>query len=118
MSRLPWAKIVLSLWTASLVGHGGLAAADSPGTAKQASGYLDVGGSRTYYETRGSGPAIVLLHDGLLHAVTWDEVWEPLAARHQVIRYDRRGYGRSELPTSSYSPTEDLRKLLQRCERK
>jgi pimeloyl-ACP methyl ester carboxylesterase len=29
-----------------------------------------------------------------------------------VIRYDRRGYGRSELPTRSYSPTEDLRKLL------
>jgi pimeloyl-ACP methyl ester carboxylesterase len=29
-----------------------------------------------------------------------------------VIRYDRRGYGRSELPTKSYSSTEDLRKLL------
>jgi hypothetical protein len=93
--------------------HGVLATeVDSPGTDKQASSYLDVGGSKIYYETRGSGPAIVLLHDGLLSAVTWDDVWEPLAARHQVIRYDRRGYGRSELPTSSYSPTEDLQKLL------
>lgn len=103
----------MSLCAAGLLRHGVLAAeADSSGTDKQASGYLDVGGSTIYYETRGSGPAIVLLHDGLLHAVTWDEVWEPLAVRHQVIRYDRRGYGRSELPTKSYSPTEDLRKLL------
>jgi pimeloyl-ACP methyl ester carboxylesterase len=29
-----------------------------------------------------------------------------------VIRYDRRGYGRSELPARSDSSTEDLRKLL------
>ena len=79
---------------------------------KQASGYLDVGGSKIYYETRGSGAPIVLLHDGLLHAVTWDEVWQPLATRHEVIRYDRRGYGRSELPTKPYSSTEDLWKLL------
>jgi pimeloyl-ACP methyl ester carboxylesterase len=112
MSRWPWANAVLSLCAARLLGHGVLAAADSPGAIKQASDYLDVGGSRIYYETRGSGLAIVLLHDGLLSAVTWDEVWEPVAARHQAIRYDRRGYGRSELPTSSYSPTEDLRKLL------
>jgi 3-oxoadipate enol-lactonase len=113
MSRCPWANVVLSVCAAGLLGHGVLAAeGDSPGTAKQTSGYLDVGGSKIYYETRGAGPAIVLLHDGLLPAAVWDDVWEPLAARHQVIRYDRRGYGRSELPTRSYSPTEDLQKLL------
>jgi 3-oxoadipate enol-lactonase len=105
--------VVLSLCLATLLGDGVLAAeTDSSGTSKQTSAYLDVDGSKIYYETRGPGPAIVLLHDGLLSSVTWDEVWEPLAARHQVIRYDRRGYGRSELPTRSYSSTEDLRKLL------
>src|SRR5437764_9093156 len=107
------AKVALSLCAASVLGCGVLAAeAASPGLDKQVSGYLDVGGSRIYYETRGSGPAIILLHDGLLHAVTWDDVWEPLATRHQVIRYDRRGYGRSDLPIRSYSSAEDLRKLL------
>jgi 3-oxoadipate enol-lactonase len=112
MFRFQWRNVILSL-AAGLLGHGVLAAeSDSPGTDKQTSGYLDVGGSKIYYETPGSGPAIVLLHDGLLPSVVWDDVWEPLAARHQVIRYDRRGYGRSELPTSSYSPTEDLQKLL------
>ena len=111
--RFPRARVALLLCAASLPGHLVLATeANSPGPDKQTSGYLEVGGSRIYYETRGLGPAIVLLHDGLLHAVTWDEVWQPLAARHEVIRYDRRGYGRSELPTGSYSPTKDLWKLL------
>ncbi len=79
---------------------------------KQSSGYLDVSGSKLYYEECGSGPAIVLLHDGLLHAVSWDGVWQPLAAKYHVIRYDRRGYGRSGPAASSFSPTEDLLKLL------
>jgi len=113
VSRFPLAGIVLPLCAASLLCHGVLAAeTDTSGAEKQASGYLDVGDSKIYYESRGSGPAIVLLHDGLLSAVTWDEVWTPLASRNQVIRYDRRGYGRSELPTKSYSSTEDLRKLM------
>src|SRR6266404_9752599 len=111
--RFPWAKVALALGAASFLGHVASAAeSDKLGPDKQASGYLDVGGSKIYYETRGSGPAIVLLHDGLLSSVTWDEVWEPLATKHKVIRYDRRGYGRSELPSSSYSSVEDLRELL------
>jgi 3-oxoadipate enol-lactonase len=109
----PRANVVLSLCAATLSHHGVFAGeAERQDTDKQTSGYLDVGGSKIYYETRGSGPAIVFLHDGLLSAVTWDEVWEPLASKHQVIRYDRRGYGRSELPTKPYSSTEDLQKLL------
>ena len=81
-------------------------------TEKEASGHLDVGGAKIYYEERGAGGAIVLLHDGLLHSVSWDEVWQPLADKYHVIRYDRRGYGRSEPATASFSPTEDLAKLL------
>jgi pimeloyl-ACP methyl ester carboxylesterase len=50
----------------------------------------DVSGSTIYYEKRGVGSAIVLLHDGLLSSPTWDGVWQALAKRHQVIRYDRR----------------------------
>src|SRR4029077_13537327 len=29
-----------------------------------------------------------------------------------VVRYDRRGYGRSDLPKAQFSPVEDLQKLL------
>ena len=101
-------RFAISLLYTVFIGFGTLAI----GAGKEASGNLDVGGSKIYYETRGSGPAIVLLHDGLLSSVTWDEVWQQLTSKYEVIRYDRRGYGRSELPTGSYSSTEDLLKLL------
>ena len=91
--------------------NGAVLAEESPCAGKQASGYLEAG-SKIYYEEGGSGAALVLLHDGLLSSVTWDEVWQPLATKYHVIRYDRRGYGHSELPTSPYSSTEDLVKLL------
>lgn len=103
-------KISWALWAA--LATAGAAEASYAEAGSQASGYLDVAGSRIYYETRGSGLGIVLLHDGLLPSTTWDEIWNSLARKHQVIRYDRRGYGRSELPTKAYSSTEDLRKLL------
>src|SRR5437764_1432232 len=113
ISKIRGRKIALSLCVASVLGHAVSAAeTDKPGPDKQTSGYLDVGGCKIYYETRGSGAAIVLLHDGLLSSVTWDDIWQTLATKHRVIRYDRRGYGRSELQTESYSSTEDLRKLL------
>jgi 3-oxoadipate enol-lactonase len=81
--------------------------------AKTATGHLEVPGSKLYYEECGSGPtAVVLLHDGLLHSVTWDGVWKPLCAKYHTVRYDRRGYGRSDAPKSPFAPTEDLDALL------
>jgi pimeloyl-ACP methyl ester carboxylesterase len=101
----------LAVLAAALLG-GATVGLDNADADKQTSGYLDVGGSKIYYEARGSEPAIILLHDGLLPSVTWDDVWQRLATKDEVIRYDRRGYGRSELPNKSYSSTEDLMKLM------
>jgi 3-oxoadipate enol-lactonase len=80
---------------------------------KTVSGHLEVSGSKIYYEECGSGPAaLVLLHDGLLHSVTWDLLWKPLCAKYHTVRYDRRGYGRSEAAKAPFAPTEDLYALL------
>src|SRR5215470_14370872 len=68
-------------------------------------GNLDVGGAKIYYEECGAGAAVVLLHDGLLHSVTWDGMWERLCRKYHAIRYDRRGYGKSDLPKEQFSPT-------------
>lgn len=76
------------------------------------SGYLDVGGSKIYYEECGAGPSIVLVHDGLVHSVTWDGEWNTLCQKYHVIRYDRRGYGRSEAPRAGFLQTDDLSKLM------
>jgi pimeloyl-ACP methyl ester carboxylesterase len=54
-------------------------------------------GGRLYYELAGAGPLIALLHDGILHSEVWDAQWRELAEQCRVVRYDRRGYGRSEV---------------------
>src|SRR5215471_15787586 len=81
-------------------------------TVRQSGAYLDLNGSKVYYEACGSGPTIVLLHDGLVHAVTWDSVWSSLCQKYHVVRYDRRGYGRSDPPKAQFSPADDLYQLL------
>src|ERR1043166_7175673 len=83
--KLARAKVALPLCAAVFLGDGVLAAeADRTSTDSQTSEYLDVGGSKIYYETRGSGPAaIILLHDGLLSSASWDEVWRPLAKKYR-----------------------------------
>src|SRR5438270_13407758 len=107
-------RAVIVVTAALFVGAAVRAGSDNADAGKQLSGHLDVSGSKIYYEQKGSGPAIVLLHDGLLDAVSWDELWQPLGANCQVIRYDRRGYERSDRETGSFCPTRDLAKLLTR----
>jgi pimeloyl-ACP methyl ester carboxylesterase len=84
----------------------------SPGAGRAGEQYLKIGGDRLYYEEAGSGAAVVLLHDGLMHAVAWDGVWKPLGEKFHVVRYDRRGYGRSDTPKARFSPVADLAALL------
>lgn len=62
--------------------------------------FLDVDGSKIYYEECGAGPeAVVLIHDGIAHSVVWDAVWPAFCKQFHTIRYDRRGYGRSPATT-------------------
>jgi pimeloyl-ACP methyl ester carboxylesterase len=76
--------------------------------------FAQVPGAKLYYEQCNTTATIsvVLLHDGLLHSVTWDDVWAPLCAKYHVLRYDRRGYGRSDTATAPFAPEEDLFKLM------
>lgn len=86
----------------------------SPATGGE---YVDVGGSKIWYEECGSsapGRAVVLLHDGLVHSITWDDVWAPLCSRYHVLRYDRRGYGRSEPAKTPFVPEDDLATIMHR----
>ena len=64
------------------------------------------------YDVAGQGAPMVLLHDGILPARVWDPQVVAFAATHQVVRYDRRGYGHSVLPEKPYSNITDLRQLL------
>ena len=107
-------KLAIILWIVALVfgAWANLVFAQKAPSIEKHTGNLDVGGSKIYYEECGTGAVVVLLHDELLHSVTWDAEWEPLCRKYHAIRYDQRSYGKSDPPKSQYSPPEDLNALL------
>lgn len=73
---------------------------------------MDVGGKELWYEEAGSGPALLLVHEGVADSTMWDDNAPALAERYRVIRYDLPGYGRSPLPPGPFSHVRDLHALL------
>lgn len=65
-----------------------------------------------HYEAAGEGEAILFLHDGLNHGGVWDVPFAAFARDHRVVRFDRRGHGRSDAPVAPYSPVEDIAAVL------
>ena len=83
------------------------------GEPRQRGSFVEVEGSKLYYEECGNGPqAVVLVHDGVLHSAAWDDVWPEFCKHSHTIRYDRRGYGQSPAATAGYFATDDLATLL------
>jgi pimeloyl-ACP methyl ester carboxylesterase len=75
-------------------------------------GWVHVEAGRLWYERAGEGFPVVLVHPGLWDARIWDDQFETFSRQHDVIRYDLRGYGRSDRAMSPYSELRDLRYLL------
>lgn len=88
------------------------AVAPAAGSPEPTRGTVTVPGGRLAYEVSGTGPDVVLIHDGLLPSATWDEQVGPFSRRFRVVRYDRRGYGSSETTTRDYSHVDDLLAVL------
>lgn len=76
------------------------------------SSYINVDGGKLFYEIAGKGENIVLLHDGMVNREIWDEQFPLLAKYYRVVRYDRRGYGKSSDPQAPYSDIDDLNELF------
>lgn len=96
----------------ALLRIGFLSAQTSSTTAGSAT-FIDVDGSRLYYEECGSGPkAVVLLHDGVINSAVWDDVWPTFCKQFHAIRYDRRGYGRSPATKKPYFEADDVAAVL------
>jgi pimeloyl-ACP methyl ester carboxylesterase len=76
-------------------------------------GFVDVPAGKLWYETCGSGPrTMVLIHDGVMPSAGWDYVWPALCKSFHVIRYDRRGYGRSPMAPAPFSQVADLQAVM------
>ena len=61
----------------------------------------------------GEGHPLVMIHGELLNSREWDSQFKELTKEYKVIRYDVRGYGKSETPRTFFSNSEDLYSLLQ-----
>ncbi len=77
------------------------------------SGHASFEDGGLYYERAGEGFPVVLVHPGLWDLRIWDAQFEAFAEHHDVVRYDLRGYGRSDVPTTPYSDVRDLSLLLE-----
>lgn len=75
-------------------------------------GTIRVPGGWLYYEVRGAGPAVVLIHSAITDLRVWDREFEEYSANRRVVRYDVRGFGRSSPASTQYSDADDLRRLL------
>ena len=63
-------------------------------------------------EVVGNGPGVALVHSTVCDSRMWDVEFPALAERYRVLRFDLRGYGRSELPPGPFSLVDDVATLL------
>jgi non-heme chloroperoxidase len=73
-----------------------------------------------YYEDHGSGQPVVLIHGYPLNSDSWERQERVLlSAGYRVVRYDRRGFGRSSRPTTGFDYdtfAADLNALMEELE--
>ena len=77
---------------------------------------IDVGGRELFYEVTGTGPSVVLIHEGIADSRMWDGQFEAFGEGHRVVRYDLAGYGQSPLRPGPFSHVRDLEQLLRTLE--
>lgn len=81
--------------------------------------YLEVPGARLYYETRGTGPVLLLIPGANGDANAFPRLADLLATDFTVVTYDRRGYTRSVLDGAQdyahrlETDADDARRLIE-----
>ena len=74
------------------------------------SGYVPSGEAQIYYETHGSGPAVLFIHAGVADSRMWRD--QMGLAGYQSIVFDQRGYGQTEWVAEPYSNRVDALAVL------
>lgn len=76
------------------------------------SGFANINGAQLYYETAGNGTPFLMIHAGVADSRQWEQAFAHFAADYQAIRYDLRGYGKSEPVAGDFNHLDDLNALL------
>ena len=73
---------------------------------------VNVGDAVINYEIAGAGDVIVLIHGWAQDLTIWDDQVRAFSSRYRVLRYDRRGFGKSTGYADKSADPDDLRILL------
>jgi len=76
------------------------------------SGYVSISNAKLYYEVSGSGIPIVMLHAGVADSRQWNNEFKHFSQYYQTVRYDRRGYGKSEPVSGKFSHLTDISEIF------
>lgn len=79
---------------------------------ERVAGYVEIDNANLYYETAGTGEPVLFVHAGVADSRMWEEPFNRLAERYQVVRYDMRGFGRSPMPDGPFAAWRDLAAVL------
>ena len=79
---------------------------------------LEARGVELAWSERGSGPAVLFVHETATTGAEWEPVADTVAGRARAILYDRRGWGESGAPedygrTTAEEQSEDAAALLE-----
>lgn len=80
------------------------------------SGFARLDNATIYYEVAGKGQPLVMIHAGVADSRQWNNEFANFSQGYQVIRYDMRGYGKSEPVDGEFSHMGDLVSLLDALE--
>ncbi len=76
-------------------------------------GYLSLSKGRLFFESAGTGIPFFFVHGGLADRRMWDGQFAFFSRHFRVIRYDGRGFGRSDTPSAPFYPHQDLKALFE-----
>jgi pimeloyl-ACP methyl ester carboxylesterase len=76
-------------------------------------GNVDLGDGKVYIESAGEGEPLVFLHAGFVDSRMWDNQWREFRQENTVIRFDLRGFGRSDRLEKPISRRKELYRVLE-----
>ena len=75
-------------------------------------GFVRNGNAQLYYETAGQGVPFIMIHAGVADSRQWNNEFTFFAPKYHVVRYDMRGYGKSEPVDGEFNHLDDLAAVL------
>jgi pimeloyl-ACP methyl ester carboxylesterase len=85
-------------------------------TSQTKTGFANINNAQIYYEIAGEGTPFVMIHAGVADSRQWNNEFTDFAQNYQVVRYDMRGYGKSEPVDGDFNHLSDLISLLDTLE--